>query len=157
MDATQVVPNLQILRNEPVTIADNKWGCEDFWDTGFVEDLASLPRTENTSTLGELLVGFFDYFCHFDWRTNAVCIRLNRPYITVDKHDLMTPVADEQWYVEDPFDLKHNLGGKCTRPGRRRIQEEMSKARAHLKDGRGACCDKEIGDIDSGQVFRDLL
>lgn len=35
---------------------------------------------------------------------------------------------EEQWYVEDPFDLKHNLAGKCTRAGKKRIMDEMKNA-----------------------------
>jgi len=131
-----VVPNLQAQATEPVTVADNKWGGEDYWDTKFVEDVASLPRSANTMSTGELLVGFYHFFtCVFDWHMHAVCMRLNGPDVVVDKYSLKTPTNDEQWYIEDPFDLKHNLAGKCTRAGRKRILDEMRDALKVLTAG----------------------
>jgi len=128
-----VLPNLQALATKSVRIADHKWGTEDYWETKFVEDVASLPPTQNKQSLGELLLGFFNFFSHvFDWRAHAVCMRLNQQGQAVDKYSLATPTNDEQWYVEDPFDLKHNLAGKCTRGGRKRIMDEMREAHRFL-------------------------
>ena len=33
--------------------------------------------------------------------------------------------SEDQWYIEDPFDLKHNLAGKCSPHARKRILERM--------------------------------
>jgi len=122
-----VVPNLQALATESVPIADHKWGCEDIWETQFLEDVASLPPSTNTQSVGDLLIGFFHFYTRvFEFRKHAVCMRRCGPGIVIDKFTLTTPTNDEQWYVEDPFDLKHNLAGKCSRAGRKRILEEMT-------------------------------
>ena len=43
-------------------------------------------------------------------RLRVVCVRLNGTSAeAVDKKKLMTSTADEQWYIDDPFDLNHNL------------------------------------------------
>lgn len=122
-----VVPNLQTMNAEPVPIADHKWGGEDVWETGFFEDVKSLPPSEDTQSVGELLVGFFHYYTKvFDWKKHAVCMRRTKPGIVTEKYTLTTlSTNDEQWCVEDPFDLKHNLAGKCSRNGRKRIMDEM--------------------------------
>lgn len=124
-----VAPNLQQLSDVSVPIYDHKWGCEDCWETKFLEDISNLPPSQNTMDVGELLARFFHFYtCVFDWHRHAVCMRLNAPGIAVDKFSLATPTNEEQWYLEDPFDLKHNLAGKCTRAGKKRILEEMRSA-----------------------------
>jgi len=124
-----VVPNLQELCSTPHPVNDNKWGCDDRWETKFLEDTSSLPPSENTMTIGELLIGFFQFYtCQFDWHAHAVCMRLNRPGVAIPKYSLLGASTEEQWVVEDPFDLKHNLAGKCTRAGRQRILEEMRES-----------------------------
>lgn len=128
-----VVPNLQLLATESVPVADGKWGVEDRWETKFVEDIEKLPDSTNTMTTGELIIGFFEYFSEtFDWRTSAVCIRLAKPGSLIDKHTLTCTCSEDQWYVEDPFDLRHNLAGKCSRAGRLRILELMRAAHTVL-------------------------
>jgi len=124
-----VVPNLQELASTPHPVSDNKWGCDDRWETKFLEDTSSLPSSENTMTIGQLLIGFFQFYtCQFDWHAHAVCMRLNRPEVAIPKYSLLGASSEEQWVVEDPFDLKHNLAGKCTRAGRQRILDEMREA-----------------------------
>lgn len=129
-----VVPNLQALATGEVKITDSKWGGEDYWETKFVDDVSSLPPTENTQSVGELLVRFFHFYAFvFDWRAHAVCMRLNKTGETVDKFSLLTNTNADQWYIEDPFDLKHNLAGKCTLAGRTRIQDEMRESLSVLR------------------------
>lgn len=128
LQSVDVVPNLQALATESVKIADSKWGGEDYWETKFVTDVQSLPPSKNTQSAAELLVGFFWYFVNFDWGSYAVCPRLNSPGHFVDKKSLTLAANSETWYVEDPFDLKHNLAGKCTPAGRKRILECMSES-----------------------------
>merc|ERR1719230_1463539 len=96
---------------------DLKWGVEDCWDTKFKFDVESLPSSpwQNKMSTGELLIGFFHFYCNFfNWQSHAVCIRLNRPRVAVDKFSLALPAVLDDWYIEDPFDLKHNLAGNCT-------------------------------------------
>lgn len=134
-----VVPNLQVLAKdggESVPVVDNKWGTQDRWETKFMEDFGSLPPSWNKQGVGELLIGFFSFYSYvFDWRQHAVCMRLNRPGIAIDKFSLATATHAEQWYIEDPFDLKHNLAARCTEAGRRRILVEMQKASDALMSG----------------------
>jgi len=122
-----VVPNLQELASIPHPVADNKWGCDDRWETKFLEDTSSIPPSKNTMSTGELLIRFFQFYsCQFDWQAHAVCMRLNYPEVAIPKCSLPASCGQEQWMVEDPFDLKHNLAGKCTRASRWRILEVMS-------------------------------
>lgn len=124
-----VAPNLQSLSTDSRPIVDHKWGCEDCWETKFLEDVSLVPASQNTMDVSELLVRFFHFYsCVFDWERHAICMRLNAPGVVVDKFSLATPTNEEQWYLEDPFDLKHNLAGKCTRAGKKRILEEMRGA-----------------------------
>ena len=62
-------------------------------------------------------------------------MRMNKPGHSVDKFSLATVTSEDQWYVEDPFDLKHNLAGRCTQPGQDRIREQMQKSMLALMDG----------------------
>jgi hypothetical protein len=62
-------------------------------------------------------------------------MRLARPGIAIDKFSLATVASESQWYVEDPFDLKHNLAARCSDAGRRRILDEMQNAAKALMSG----------------------
>eukprot|EP00929_Paragymnodinium_shiwhaense_P085485 TRINITY_DN4587_c0_g1_i1.p1 TRINITY_DN4587_c0_g1~~TRINITY_DN4587_c0_g1_i1.p1 ORF type:complete len:873 (-),score=108.18 TRINITY_DN4587_c0_g1_i1:211-2829(-) len=138
-----VAPNLQLMADGSYPVVDNKWGCDDRWETTFKADIADIPPSTNTQSLGALLIGFFKYYgTLFDWQNHAVCIRLNRPGIAVDKFSLVTSTHTDQWYVEDPFDLKHNLGGKCSPAARARVLEHFAEAYEWLSAGgswREAC------------------
>ena len=39
-----------------------------------------------------------------------------------------------EWYIEDPFDVKHNLSGRTSENGRKRIIEAMEKALEKLNN-----------------------
>jgi terminal uridylyltransferase len=124
-----VVPNLQILATAPEMVTDEKWGCRDTWDVKFFKDVGSLPKSVNRSHVAELLVGFFWYYgFKFDWSKHAVCMRFSRENTHISKYKLATSTHKEQWYIEDPFDLKHNLAGKCTDHGCKRILDHLRKA-----------------------------
>jgi len=86
------------------------------------------------------LKGFFLYYSEtFDWLNNAVSVRLALTQQTkqgaISKLNLGSPVTKEQWYIEDPFDLRHNLGSNCTKDGRQRILDMMKKALRMLDEG----------------------
>jgi len=122
-----VVPNLQGMEFESKPVSDRKWGDTDVWETGFFENVSSLPKPTNEMPLGELLIRFYHFYARvFDWQSHAVCPRLHRTGTNVDKFTLKLPTNDDQWYLEDPFDLKHNLAGKCSRAGKKHILEEMN-------------------------------
>lgn len=137
-----VVQNLQAMDCESVPVSDRKWGGEDIWETKFLVDVDSIPKSQNQMSIGELLVGFFRFYTReFNWRQHAVCMRLQKPGQNVDKYSLSLPTNEEQWYLEDPFDLKHNLAGKCSRAGKKRIVDEMHNALNVLTStGRWAKC-----------------
>lgn len=124
-----VVPNLQMLEQESFLVPDRKWGGEDYWETKFKMNVDDLPPSSNKMSIGELLINFFQFYARdFDWRRHAVSMRRQETGKAVDKNSLVLPANDDQWYVEDPFDLKHNLAGKCTRAGKKRILDEMKNA-----------------------------
>jgi DNA polymerase sigma len=122
-----LVPNLQLLAHEPVYI--------DRWDVKFLEDLSILPPSTCELSLPELIVGFFHFYAfEFDWEKFAVCMRLFDGSSPVDKFSLMTPTSADQWYIEDPFDLKHNLGGKCSVNGKKTYSWGVSGRRAYVAE-----------------------
>lgn len=143
-----VVPNLQDLATEPAPMVDKKWGYDDKWDCKFVEEVERLPPSQNRMELGELLAGFFNYYGHhFDWERHAVCVRLNREKVAIDKFSLPTPTSKEQWYVEDPFDLRHNLASKCTAAARQRLLKCLRESYSILNvgsDWRQACPEQRM-------------
>ncbi|CAG9535186.1 unnamed protein product [Cercopithifilaria johnstoni] len=59
----------------------------------------------NQSTVGELWIGFLDYFgTKFDFAQEVIQIRQTQPLMKLDKGWQSKPIA-----IEDPFDLTHNL------------------------------------------------
>jgi len=132
-----LVPNLQAVQFQSVPVWDTKWGCDDCWETGFLQDVSKYAgASQNSAGLHELLLGFFDYFCYFVWEEHAVCPRLQQPGVAIDKFSLATHTTWEQWYIEDPFDLKHNLAAKCSDAGRARLKREMAFAAEVLRSER---------------------
>jgi len=58
----------------------------------------------NFMSLGELFVGFFEYFGQFNFRDEVVQIRVHDKLWKMDKEWQRSAIA-----IEDPFDLNHNL------------------------------------------------
>lgn len=109
-----VICNLQMLATEPAEVTDDKWGCLDCWDTKFVEDVSLLPKSSNTESVAQLLIGFFYFYGWFDWTNYAVSLRLGGEGVLINKWMMPLSTGEEQWYVEDPFDQKHNLAANCS-------------------------------------------
>jgi len=144
-----IVPNLQALAegdtNAP-RVQDKRWGTEQTWECGYWELIDLVPRTWNTQGIEELLVEFFEFYIGFDWGRNAVSIRLalkcgvdseGRRKLPDKFNGLMSRVAREVWYVEDPFDLGHNLAAKCSSAGRRRIWDCLRQTHEAIKSSQG--------------------
>mmetsp|Transcript_54423 Transcript_54423/g.158132 ORF Transcript_54423/g.158132 Transcript_54423/m.158132 type:complete len:578 (+) Transcript_54423:115-1848(+) len=132
-----VVPNLQDLASqgcEPVIVRDRRWGREIPWDCRFWEHTELIPRSVNTEVIPKLLQGFFKFYTSaFDWGKAAVSVRTALTALSEkQKFELHSTVQKDQWYVEDPFDLKHNLAAQCTKEGRQRILEKMNETLAVL-------------------------
>lgn len=164
-----IVPNLQALAegdaNAPL-VHDKRWGTEQTWECGYWELIDLVPRTWNTQSLEELLVEFFEFYIGFDWGRNAVSIRLalkcgvdseGRRQLPDKFSGLRLRVAREVWYVEDPFDLGHNLAAKCSSAGRRRICDCLRQTHEAMKSSQGrdvlkafdAACPEAKGDSDN--------
>lgn len=135
LQSAGLVPNLQILSTKTAPVWDTKWGTADRWETKFVEDVGSLPASPCHRNLAEILLGFFRYFStSFNWHRHAVCPRLNRPSAAVDKFSLVVHTSQTGWYIEDPFDLRHNLARSCSEDGKKRILQAMRHAAETLGD-----------------------
>ena len=80
---------------------------------------------------GSLLVGFFDYYTRvFDWRNDAVSIRLGRPRSRAD----WTMGSDGRLGIEDPFEDERDL---CITMGRNQWllgQERLLKALVQARE-----------------------
>lgn len=135
-----VIPNLQEIAQHlgepPFYLRDTKWGRAMSWDCCFFEDLHLLPRSKNNEKIESLLKGFFGYYINeFDWSSKPVSIRLasTLEYATAEKLSMRGIVTKDQWYIEDPFDLRHNLASNCTKEGRQRILNSMVEAHRLLE------------------------
>ena len=74
------------------------------------------------------------YTEEFEWTQHAVCMRLADGAAPVDKFTLpRIGTNEEQWVIEDPFDLEHNLAGNMTKAGRAKVLEEFRIALTHLR------------------------
>ncbi|CAD7937965.1 unnamed protein product [Amoebophrya sp. A25] len=130
------LPNLQLLAQAlglpRALVSVKKWGSLDTVDTRFWQtELPSnyRPASASNCTLYNLAKGFFEFYTKFPWETSAVCLRYqipNGPTTSTAKTSLFyRDAAPPSWYVEDPFDVKHNLAGRTTESGRRRITNAM--------------------------------
>lgn len=141
-----VIPNLQDLaiqlQCDKVIINDRRWGHDIAWDCRFWDEIHLLPRSQNSESVEQLLRGFFDYYANgaFDWRNHAVSVRMamttTGPVKDIDKFHLYSHVQQDQWYIEDPFDQRHNLASQCSKQGRTRILEKMKEALSHISDAK---------------------
>ncbi|XP_020917669.1 poly(A) RNA polymerase GLD2-A-like [Exaiptasia diaphana] len=83
-----------------------------FSDDGNVQDLMKLDvqkffqernisRSQNVESLGELLLGFFQYFSNtFSWSSSVISVRLGRVYST----EFGVLPKNKYIYIEEPFD-----------------------------------------------------
>jgi len=102
------------------------------------EKLAPSPQTK---TMGDLFRGFMRFYNQeFDWRKEAVSVRCGKrapPDLSLDIHivlsdDGTTAVSP---IVEDPFDLKRNLGNCTNAASLERFLEEIDRADTLLTQG----------------------
>ncbi|XP_013384286.1 speckle targeted PIP5K1A-regulated poly(A) polymerase [Lingula anatina] len=126
-----ILPSIQQLADycgpeEKVVIED--------WDCSFVEDKSSIPSTANTMTVGELLLGFYQFYAKFDFSTNIICPRTGKTMnlMTVLNPDTM-PAKMEGYKVEtvaiqDPFVLNHNPAFNINEKMKERIISEFQTA-----------------------------
>mmetsp|Transcript_86797 Transcript_86797/g.232644 ORF Transcript_86797/g.232644 Transcript_86797/m.232644 type:complete len:595 (+) Transcript_86797:206-1990(+) len=124
-----VVPNLQLAAKEPVLI--------EGWDTKFLdpEEIDKISPSSNQETVSQLILGFLRYFgWEFDWQNLAVSIGRKQAGTQGDVPKSTMPMISgtDQWYVEDPFDLRHNLAGMCSPAGKARVIGALRTAYTNL-------------------------
>nr|CRZ22699.1 Bm3717 [Brugia malayi] len=84
------------------------------------------PREFNTETVGELLIAFFDYFAHFDFKNKAISIRNGCVY----SRDLL---ADNTMrfkiFIEEPYDQRNTARCVTSIENLQLIREAFTSAR----------------------------
>ncbi|TKR61248.1 hypothetical protein L596_028382 [Steinernema carpocapsae] len=91
-----VLPNLQDLFPEKFN------GGSPLEELQLFEDLPSWPRNQvNEQSIGELLIGFFEYYSEFDFENIGISINRGDTFMRTD-----LPLQNERYklYVEEPFD-----------------------------------------------------
>jgi DNA polymerase sigma len=144
---TPILPSLQDLAKNKDLIKTQKdfvrvsvegWDCTRLNARLFKEFSA-----RNTESLGELLVGFFDYYSrHFDFKNSLISIRAARELPKSAEYSMCvqsSPGSKQQKFIaiEDPFNLTHNLGRSANKDNARLILSEFDRAYTILKHGGG--------------------
>ncbi|WKX98874.1 hypothetical protein Q1695_014056 [Nippostrongylus brasiliensis] len=99
-----LVPRLQ----EDFRSADTQPEIIENCDVYFHKDVIE-GWSKNKRTLGELFIGFLDYYARFDFGTQVVQMRRKKPLLKTEKE------WNRSLCIEDPFDLRHNLGAGITK------------------------------------------
>ncbi|KAI6232963.1 hypothetical protein M3Y99_00956500 [Aphelenchoides fujianensis] len=90
---------------------------------------ARYPPSPNTQSVGELLIGFFDYMCNFPFHSHAISIRQNRVI-----HRQTLPANTNRFFIfiEEPFDLNNTARCVTKKYNYDLILEAFRLARAHF-------------------------
>ncbi|CAI2292562.1 unnamed protein product [Caenorhabditis sp. 36 PRJEB53466] len=92
-----LLPNLQHIFPQKF---DNKIPLEELLLFGDIaKQMPSYPS--NTSSLGELTIGFFEYYSHFDFENNAISIRSAQVF---SRSVLPKNMSYHPIFIEEPFD-----------------------------------------------------
>lgn len=105
----------------------------DFWNTGFMDKRGLLPPSTNTSSISELLGGFFEFYVSFNFEEFVVCPFLGRPIKKDAFKDMVSLPSEFERYkcnvlnglvmpirfttsmcVQDPFEQCHNVASAIT-------------------------------------------
>ncbi|KAJ8720447.1 hypothetical protein PYW07_012490 [Mythimna separata] len=105
----------------------------DHWNTGFMNNPALLPAHSNTSSIAELLGGFFEYYSLFNFEEMAICTYLGVPvkkelfketasmpdefdrYKKNVLNNYVMPIRNQTAFVvQDPFEQCHNVASTVT-------------------------------------------
>ena len=132
LQTERLLPNLQAAYDNEYRIMRGDFDCSFEHDA----DLFRAQSGENRKSTGRLLFDFFKFYSVFDWRTNCISIRTVKAVSKAEKQWTKTLIA-----IEDPFEVKRNLGDVCTRDTERAILNEFRRAGVLLA---------------AGQSFRDL-
>ncbi|KHN80995.1 Poly(A) RNA polymerase GLD2-A [Toxocara canis] len=98
-----VLPNLQQLHPDIFN------GCCGLENLELFRSLPPLPARElNRSTVGELLIAFFDYYAKFDFANKAISVHRGCVF---DRSDLAISTRRFKVFIEEPFD--HQNTARC--------------------------------------------
>ncbi|XP_054722719.1 terminal uridylyltransferase 4-like [Uloborus diversus] len=120
-----VIPVLQELHSEK----ENQQKI-DGWDVCWFKDIDNLATVwldygKNKESAGQLWLGLLSFYaCDFDWKEYVVCIRQKKPLTRFRKLWCSDKIA-----IEDPFELKHNLGAGLTKKMNSYIMKAFLRAR----------------------------
>lgn len=119
-----VVPNLQqdYPGDKPRSKCDNH-------DISFEDDLELYEemRGQNSSSVGDLLVRFFQFYSLFDWNTHAISITKLQLLKPTDRRGLI--------FIWDPFETHRNLGDTVSTENETIILNEFRRAYRLLCQG----------------------
>uniref|UniRef100_A0A2A4IU34 Speckle targeted PIP5K1A-regulated poly(A) polymerase n=1 Tax=Heliothis virescens TaxID=7102 RepID=A0A2A4IU34_HELVI len=123
-----VLPSVEWLQRDPAAAY-----IVDHWNTGFLSDPARLPPSTNTSSISELLGGFFEYYSMFNFDEMVICTYLGLPVKrevfkdtasmpdeferykkNVLNHYVMPIRHQTAMCVQDPFEQCHNVASTVT-------------------------------------------
>ena len=123
-----ILPAVAWLQRDPANayIVDN-------WNTGFMNTPALLPLSSNTSSISELLGGFYEYYSLFNFDEMIICPYLGIPVkremfldtalvpeefdrykSNVLNHYVMPIRFQTPFVVQDPFEQCHNVASTVT-------------------------------------------
>lgn len=102
-------------------------------------------RSENQRCLGDLLIGFFHYYCYFNYQACAISVRTgSRLPIEICKQAKSPKNDPHQWKflcIEEPFDLSNTARSVYDAEVFRYIKDIIS---ASYKD---LACNKQLSNI----------
>ncbi|CAH2090632.1 unnamed protein product [Euphydryas editha] len=123
-----ILPSVEWLQRDAATAV-----IVDEWNTGFMDDYNLIPQSTNTSSISELLGGFFQYYSTFNFAEMIVCPFLGVPvkkelfkdlnllpnefdrYIQNVRNRVVSPMRfTTSICVQDPFELCHNVASAIT-------------------------------------------
>lgn len=118
-----ILPSVEWLQRDPANDV-----IVDSWNTGFMHDIDRLPKSTNTSSISELLGGFFQFYSTFNFDELVVCPFMGyalkkdvfKDYYLVPEEmkryrqniqrRLVGPLKfTRSICIQDPFELCHNV------------------------------------------------
>ena len=115
-------------------------------NVAFDKDLSKYKNfgQANTTSLGELLFGFFHYYGHeLDFEKSVISVRLGE--VVEKSQKAWHMLQDNRLCVEEPFNISRNLGNTADDTSVRGIHLELRRACDLVAAGRlDACCEQYV-------------
>jgi len=121
-----VVPNLQKLKEH-----HSSRKIYETWDCTYEDDLTQLEPSQNHDPVAMLVRDFFDYYSDFNFNSLVISIRTGIPFQRES-----SSFSKARLYVEDPFQLNHNLGRVVDDQGFTRIITKLREANKILDNAK---------------------